>query len=122
MLTRVCDICGRVITDDMVVVVDDRELYTKCNPHTIGITCPKDFDWDLCPSCREKLYSWVQEQRAAVKESFDAEDKEWGSMEERCNKEVAKDLARLSSSISEPLDTIHYLSNRIREARRKKNE
>lgn len=106
MLTRVCDICGRVITDDMVVVMDDRELYTKCNPHTIGITCPKDCDWDLCPSCREKLYSWVQEQKAAVKESFDAEDKEWGTMEERCH--------------GEPLSPIHYLSNRIREARREK--
>lgn len=121
MLTRVCDICGRVIPkDDMVVVKDERELYTKCNPHTIGITCPRDCDWDLCPSCREKLYSWVQEQKAAVKESFDAEDKEWGSMEERCNKEVAKDLASLSSSISESLSPIHYLSNRIREARREK--
>lgn len=88
MLTRVCDICGRIIADDMAVVVDDRELYTKCNPHTIGITCPKDFDWDLCPSCKEKLYSWVQEQRAAAKESFDAEDKEWGTMEERCHEEA----------------------------------
>lgn len=67
MLTRVCDICGRVITDDMAVVMGDRELYTKCNPHTIGITCPKDCDWDLCPSCREKLYSWVQEQKATAK-------------------------------------------------------
>lgn len=110
MLTRVCDICGRVITDDkdIAVVIDERELYSKCNPHTIGITCPKDCDWDLCPSCREKLYSWVQEQKAAVKESFEAEDKEWGTMKERCN--------------SEPLSTIHYLSNRIREARRKINE
>lgn len=121
MLTRVCDICGRVITDDMAVVVDERELYTQCNPHTIGITCPKDCDWDLCPSCKEKLYSWVKEQKAAVKESFDAEDKEWGTMEERCNKEVAKDLTRLSSSISEPLDTIHRIRDKIREARRKIN-
>lgn len=98
MLARVCDICGRVI--------DERELYTKCNPHTITISCTRDCDWDLCPSCKEKLYSWVQEQKAAVKESFDAEDKEWGSMEERCN--------------SESLSPIHYLSNRIREARREK--
>ncbi len=107
MLTRVCDICGRVITDNIAVVIDERELYTQCNPHTIGITCPRDNDWDLCPSCREKLYSWVQEQKAAVKESFEAEDKEWGTMEERC--------------YDEPLSPIHYLSNRIHEARRKKN-
>lgn len=88
MFKRVCDICGRIITDDMVVVKDERELYNKCNPHTIGITCPKDFDWDLCPSCKEKLYSWVQEQRAAAKESFEAEDKEWGTMEERCHEKA----------------------------------
>lgn len=88
MLKRVCDICGRVITDDMAVVKDERELYGYCNPYAIGITCPKDFDWDLCPSCKEKLYSWVKEQRAAAKESFDAEDKEWGSMEERCHEEA----------------------------------
>lgn len=114
MLTRVCDICGRVITDkdDIAVVIDERELYTKCSPHTIGITCPKDCDWDLCPSCKEKLYSWVQEQKAAVKESFEAEDKEWGTMEERCHVDHNND----------PLSTIHYLSNRIREARRKLNE
>ena len=108
MLARVCDICGIVITDDMAVVKDERELYTKCNPHTITISCPRDCDWDLCPSCREKLYSWVQEQKAAVKESFEAEDKEWGTMEERCH--------------GDSLSPIHYLSNRIREARRKRNE
>lgn len=93
MFKRVCDICGRIITDDMVVVKDERELYTKCNPHNIGITCPKDFDWDLCPSCKEKLYSWVKEQRASAKESFDAEDKEWGSMEERCHEEAVMESA-----------------------------
>ena len=70
MFKRVCDICGRTITNDIAVVKDDRELYSKCSPHTIGITCPRDFDWDLCPSCKEKLYSWVQEQRAAAKESM----------------------------------------------------
>lgn len=67
MLARVCDICGRVITDDMAVVKDERDIYTKCNPHTITISCPRDCDWDLCPSCREKLYSWVQEQKATTK-------------------------------------------------------
>lgn len=98
MLRRVCDICGRVITDDVAVVKDERELYTKCNPHTIGITCPRDFDWDLCPSCKEKLYSWVQEQRAAmlttIKDSFEAEDKEWGTMEERCCDKTPSTLSR----------------------------
>ena len=103
MLTRVCDICGRIITDDVAVVVDERELYNKCSPRTIGITCPKDFVWDLCPSCKEKLYSWVQERReeaaveelkrAALKESFDAEDKEWGTMEERCHEEAVMESA-----------------------------
>ncbi|MCR4687703.1 MAG: hypothetical protein K5659_09040 [Lachnospiraceae bacterium] len=94
MLRKVCDICGRDITDDVIVVKDERELYTKCNPQTIGITCPRDCDWDLCPSCREKLYSWVQEQRAAAKESFEAEDKEWGTMEERCCDKVPSTLGR----------------------------
>lgn len=88
MLRRVCDICGRVITDDIVKVEDPKIFMNKLNPYNIGITCPKDCDWDLCPSCREKLYSWVQEQKAAVKESFDAEDKEWGTMEERCHEEA----------------------------------
>lgn len=111
MYKRVCDICGRVITDDMAVVKDEREIYTKCNPYTIGITCPRDCDWDLCPSCREKLYSWVQEQKAAVKESFDAEDKEWGTMEERCHEDN-----------NEPLVTIHRIRNKIREVRRKIND
>lgn len=121
MFKRVCDICGRTITGGMVVVKDESELYNKCSPDSIGITCPCNWDWDLCPSCKEKLYSWVQEQRAAAKESFDAEDKELGSMEERCHEEAAKDLTRLSSSINEPLDTIHRIRNKIREVRRKIN-
>lgn len=110
MFKRVCDICGRTITDDMVVVKDERELYSKCNPHTIGITCPKDFDWDLCPSCKEKLYSWVQEQRAAAKESFDAEDKEWGTMEERCHEEAVMESAP---------QIIQRIRSKIFEAKRK---
>lgn len=93
MFKRVCDICGRVITDDIVVVKNEREIYTECSPHNIGIICPRDSDWDLCPFCKEKLYSWVQEQRAAAKESFDAEDKEWGSMEERCHGEAVMESA-----------------------------
>lgn len=103
MLTRVCDICGRVITDDIAVVVDEREreLYTKCNPHTIGITCPRDNDWDLCPFCRSKLYSWVKEQKAAAKES----------MKSCCHEDN-----------NEPLDTIHRIRDKIREARRKIND
>ena len=96
MFKRVCDICGRTITDDMVVVKDERELYNKCNPHTIGITCPKDFDWDLCPSCKEKLYSWVQEQRAVV-------------MEERCHEEAVMESAP---------QIIQRIRNRILEAKR----
>lgn len=82
MLTRVCDICGRVIPkDDIVKVEDPKILMSKLNPYNIGITCPRDNDWDLCSSCSNKLYSWVKEQKAAAKESFDAEDKEWGTIE-----------------------------------------
>lgn len=113
MLKRVCDICGRVITDDVAVVKSERELYTECSPHTITITCPKDCDWDLCPSCKEKLYSWVQEQRAAVKESFEAEDKEWGSMEERCHEEAVMESAP---------QIIHRIRSKIFEAKRELRE
>ena len=123
MLKRVCDICGRVIKDNMAVVMDERELYTQCNPHTIGITCPKDCDWDLCPSCRNKLYSWVQERReeaaveelkrAALKESFDAEDKEWGTMEEHCHEEAIMESAP---------QIIHRIRSKIFEAKRKLRE
>ena len=67
MFKRVCDICGRTITDDIVKVEDPKILMSKLNPYSIGITCPRDNDWDLCPSCKEKLYSWVQEQKAAAK-------------------------------------------------------
>lgn len=122
MLKRICDICGRTITDDIVKVEDPKILMSKLNPYSITITCPRDWDWDLCPSCKEKLYSWVQEQRAAAKESFEAEDKEWGTMEERCNKEVAEDLTRLSSSINEPLNTIQRIRDRIREAKKRLRE
>lgn len=93
MLKRVCDICGRTITGDMAVVETEKMLMNILNPCNITIACPRDNVWDLCPSCKEKLYSWVQEQRAAVKESFDAEDKEWGSMEERCHEEAVMESA-----------------------------
>ena len=106
MLKRVCDICGRVITDDMVVVETEKMLMNILNPYNITIACPRDNDWDLCPSCKEKLYSWVQEQRAAAKESFEAEDKEWGTMEERCHEEAVMESApqiiqRIKSKIFE---------------------
>jgi len=112
MLKRFCDICGRVIADDIAVVKDTHELYNKCNPYSIGITCPKDFDWDLCPSCKEKLYSWVQEQKAAVKESFDAEDKEWGTMEERCHGEAIMESA--PQAIQRIRDRIHEAKRNLR--------
>ena len=109
MFKRVCDLCGRVIKDNMAVVKDERELYNKCNPHTITIACPRDNVWDLCPSCKEKLYSWVQEQKAAAKESFEAEDKEWGTMEERCHEEAMIESAP---------QIIQRMRNRILEAKR----
>lgn len=43
-------------------------------------------------------------------------------MEERCNKEVAEDLTRLSSSINEPLNTIQRIRDRIREAKKRLRE
>lgn len=114
MLTRVCDICGRVIPkDDIVKVEDPKILMSKLNPYNIGITCPRDNDWDLCPFCKEKLYSWVKEQKAAAKESFDAEDKEWGSMEERCHGEAVMESAS---------QIIQRIRSKIFEARRKINE
>ena len=109
MVRRVCDICGRVITDDVAKVEDPKILMNKINPYSINITCPRDCDWDLCPSCKEKLYSWVQEQRAAAKESFDAEDKEWGTMEERCHEEAIMESAP---------QIIHRIRSKIFEAKR----
>lgn len=113
MLKRICDICGRAITDDIVKVEDPKILMSKLNPYSIGITCPRDNDWDLCPSCKEKLYSWVQEQRAALKESFDAEDKGWGTMEERCHEEAVMESAP---------QIIQRIRDRILEAKRKLRE
>lgn len=102
MLTRVCDICGRVIPkDDIVKVEDPKILMSKLNPYNIGITCPRDNDWDLCSSCSNKLYSWVKEQKAAAKES----------MKECCHEDN-----------NESLVTIHRIRDKIREVRRKINE